>query len=463
MLGRRDSVRLPGIAFVCAIAGCTEPPKALDAPPAQPASAVPAASEVIPENVATKAPVVPAIEPAEIGFAAAPTVSKKARAANRKALELHRAGDYAGARKGFEAALALSPDHDMARFNLACALARLGEIEASRAELETLLRRDLLRFQGRWKTDADLEAVRTTKHAPELDALIEGLRTAYDAAHDQGIAAYLYDVEPSPAQTTFGGEFLGKGSSSLISGIWLHDARRFVPLGRGGTVAMLDLPNRRLLRAQTSIEELHCNYAVYATAELVSTHPDPSVQPKGEAPDTTEEEPSEDEPDYGPPLSVGLSFDEDYDGPWMNVTSEGGKLHTRAPEGYTLRRRRLTVPGRETPIKLDGDYQDIFVTGGPEAPVFLLGRRFDTDYDEELITIFDATVARVDVGTATIERIAHGEGDAWVVVGPDASVYVEIEGSARRWPTATSSKPEATMPGLHLMMPVDPPECMCCG
>ena len=428
-------MRLGGLALVCILGACTEPTKALDAPPAEPGRAGPPAVEVIPEKVVPPKPDLPAVRPSEIGFSSVPKIGAKARTANRKALKLHRAGDYPGSREGFEEAIALSPDHDLARFNLACTLARLGELDASRSQLETLLHRDLLRFQTRWKTDADLEALRTSKHAPEIDALIDRLRTAYDDAHDQGIAAYLYDHAPSPAEIDYGGKRVGDGASTLVAGIWLHDARRFVPLARGGTVALLDLPNRRMRRTEVLLTELHCEYEVDETTEMISTDPDPEAK-----------------------REVGSGGD----ATWMHVTSEGGKFHRPPPAGYTLERNRLTVPGRTDPIELDGEYEHVFATRDAEAPVFLLRRRYDYDGGSLEIT-FDATVARLDPTTGKTERIARAQGDAWVVVGPDDSVYVDIGGSARRWPTATATEPEDTMSGLHLMMPVGPPECMCCG
>ena len=104
--------------------------------------------------------------------------TKLARKENREALALHRAGKYAEAQAGFARAVEASPGHDLARFNLACAYARLGKLDEAATELTTLLERDLLRFQSRWRgddADPDLDALR------ELEARGDPRRTHRDA------------------------------------------------------------------------------------------------------------------------------------------------------------------------------------------------------------------------------------------------------------------------------------------
>lgn len=284
-------------------------------------------------------PVAAAVALSEIGYASVPQISGKARAKNRAALKLHRAEDYVGSRVGFEEALELSPDHDMARFSLACALARLGKLESARTELQTVLHRDLLRFQGRWrgdKADPDLEMLRTSAHAAELDDLVGRLRDAYVTAHERGVAAYLYPRDPIPAETDFAGNPVTQGSSSLIAGAWLHEARRFVPLARGGTVALVDLARRRVLRADVSREEKHCHWDVFASETLTSTDPDPTAEPPGRAYDGASE-PQENE--YAPPDSPSL-YIVDEPAPlvptWIDVRAYGGVFRAPVPEGYAI-------------------------------------------------------------------------------------------------------------------------------
>ncbi len=471
-LVRTPFMRLACPATVlCLLGGCTEPTASMEPPTVAPPPTASAPVQVIPGRAAAAEPSVPVIPLAEIGMPAVPSIATAARARNRAALKLHRAEDFAAARDGFVEALALSPDHDMARYNLACAQARLGDLAAARAELETVLHRDLLRFQGRWRgarPDTDLDALRQSANAPAIDALVEALRVAYDHAHDVGVAAYSYSRPPSPEQTDFAGTPVDKGSSSLVSGIWLHADRRFVPLARGGTVALLDLPRRRALRAKVRLDEAHCDYDISASIELVSTHPDPTVKPKGSVRKAKNGDRGFDAPGNPSFGFVGGDGVLTHDGPltfegtWVDVLAEGGKFHAAPPPGYSLQHKTLTVPGRQDPIALDRAYEHVFATGAPAAPVFLLHRRFDIDYDT-FDPIFDATVVRLDVSSGKTERIAHGNGDAWVVIGTDGSVYIELEGQTQRWADADAGAPEPTMPGLHLAMPIDAPGCMCCG
>jgi len=151
-------------------------------------------------------------------------------------------------------------------------------------------------------------------------------------------------------------------------------------------------------------------------------------------------------------------------GTWIDVLEEGGRFDAAAPEGYELAGLSLRVPGRADPIVLDRDYGHVFATKAPDAPVFVMQRRFDVnDSGGRSEPIHDATVARVDLAAGATERVAHGDGEGWVVVGPDDAVYIETGGMTQRWATVDAVTPEPTIPGLHLAMPVDSPNCMCCG
>lgn len=453
------------VAFLVLLQACAGHEGASDGAPRMKAPAdKPPSVNTIPEEDPPELPPAVEVSLSAIGVSRAPNISGKARAKNRAALKLHRAGDYAASRVGFEETLELSSDHDMARFNLACALSRLGELEAARGQLQTTLYRDLLRFQGRWRgpdADPDLEPLRTSEHAVEVDALVGALRDAYDTAHDRGVAGYLYDRPPTPAETDYAGTAVSKGSSTLIAGAWLHEAGRFVPLARGGTVALLDLPNRRLLRADVSRDERHCHWDVFASEELASTAPEPGVKPPGDAYDRAVEETVE---DWEPAPSPGLSF-EGEPAPavatWIDVRPYGGVFRAPVPDGYLLSRKRLTVPGRDEPFKLDRTYEAVFATADPDAPLILLSRRAEVDSDGE--QEFSSVVSRLDLSSGVVERIARGPGNAWVTLGPDDAVYVEVRGEVRRWPTADADTAEATMVGLHITMPFGGPSCMCCG
>lgn len=236
--------------------GCstTQPSAPTDLRPAEPSETQ---AVQVPPSASTKSEPAPETSLAEIGWDSLSRPTELARKENREALALHRAGKYAEAQVGFARAVEISPGHDLARFNLACAYARLGKLDEAAAELNALLERDLLRFQPRWrgeKADPDLDALRDSKHAAILDNRIKTLRVAYDEAHDIGIPAYAYRYRPlhtkkrsKEAGGTDGETLMAGGMDWLVAGTYLPQAKRFVPLTRGGTLSWLDLRNRRVV------------------------------------------------------------------------------------------------------------------------------------------------------------------------------------------------------------------------
>lgn len=441
--------------------------------------------------------------PAEIGldtlgFAARPNVFRAARTANRKALTHHRKGDYEASRKGFEAALAVSPGHDMARFNLACALSRLGEVEKARDHMRVLLYRDLIRFQGRWQgpdADADLQQLRESSFATELDELIGNLRVAYNRALDEGIPAYLYDSKPYEFRTNDQDDnYVVGGTSHLIAGVWLQAAGRFVPLAHGHNAALIDLKRRKVALVSAGLEVGHCvTVSAAPTIEWVSVDPDPEQQTSATAQlkssmfDDWGDIPVRG--DYsvgrvGDALGIEMTWADDtfyftldapeglkrrsarvvFDDVWLELVPEGARFHVLPPEGYRISRRSLTVPGRDESISLDRSYDHVFATSDAAAPVFVLGRIYEAGTEEDHWTgRSEAIISRVDVVSGKSETLVRGKGPGWVVVGTDGAVYIEVGEQTQRWATADAAAPEPTMDGLHISMTLELPFCGCCG
>jgi hypothetical protein len=121
---------------------------------------------------------------------------QEAQEANAAALRLHTAGDYQGSRSGFEAALAIDERYDLARFNLACARSRLGDLEGAVRELRTLFEIDLPRFGPRYLADPDLEPVRSSPLAASVTAHLERVRAAVETAIRDGLPVVLA-IRPS--------------------------------------------------------------------------------------------------------------------------------------------------------------------------------------------------------------------------------------------------------------------------
>jgi len=103
---------------------------------------------------------------AVVGFAAALASAPRpahadtpAERENLQGLRAHRRGDFATARARFEKAVSLDPTLSIARFNAACAAARLGDLAAARAHLDEYLRAAPTDV-SRVLTDGDLETLR---------------------------------------------------------------------------------------------------------------------------------------------------------------------------------------------------------------------------------------------------------------------------------------------------------------
>ena len=467
----------------------------VEEPPVEPPASV------IPDE--SRAPV--PIPLSEIGMPKAPQVSAAAREENTRAFAAHRRGDLAASHDGFARAVDMSPDHDLARYNLACALSRVGDLDEARQELSIVLHRDLRRFQGRWRgerADPDLDALRGSDHAADIDALVARLRAAYERAHDVGIPAYFYQHRPRWHGTLGESEREHGGTTDLIAGIYLHDVRRFVPLTRGGDVALLDLPGRRALHVETSIWEGESHTIQHGDPELrfVSTSFDASrafetkltVEPGLLGIDAKK--------DLiglglivdlrlgwsGDGLGIDLHYRRDDQGneehiSWrlepdgtreridsfleppagLELLREGARFFSAPPAGIRRVGRTLEIDGRDAPLELDRMYQ---VFADPDRRfVIVLDQRHEVVDGASVALRNDTTVSRIDVQTGKLEPLAEGKGAGWVVLGPDGALYVETGGITRRWATLDAAQGEPTMEGLHLTMPLDDPFCEGCG
>jgi hypothetical protein len=150
------------------------------------------------------------------------------RAALQRALAVHRSGDYAASEAAFRAFAEAHPAYLMARFNHACALARLGRTGEARALYESLLVLDLPTFGPRLDTDEDLAALREGEHGRALSAWRARAMDAYSRALRDGAAVVhevveLRDEAVDPSQ--------GADRVTVHAGVWLAAERRFVPMG----------------------------------------------------------------------------------------------------------------------------------------------------------------------------------------------------------------------------------------
>lgn len=482
---------------VAGLLACT--PSVPAGPLSQQAAADPAPEIVEAEAQPAKAsaPAEFSYTPGQIGWGAIPYPSRAARKHNRKALAAHRKGDYLASKAGFERALATSSTHDMARFNLACAHSRLGELEDAKRELVTLLERDLLRFQGRWRgeeADADLEALRGSEYAEEIDEAVAALRITYDEVQDEGIPAYVYGrvelvvpkteaaggADPDDAPTT-------GGTSALVAGVYLPAVRRFVPLTRGESLALLDLPTRRVVHVRNSYTDGWYEPTIDdPTLLLRSTSPDPGKQFETKLKMTSKKlrvntHGLESNLGFVHGLVLAWAPERLVFELWHVDPSEGSRKRTGfiehdgthgfealELEGYP--RLEMLMEGavqhaptapRPKRTKRPRKAQYESVIPGPEGNFAVVVRqRHETDAD---YSHNDATVDRVDLSTGDATRLSRGSGAGWALFDADGALYVETGGATRRWAAVDADASERVLSGVHIAMPRDDQICNLCG
>ena len=118
--------------------------------------------------------------------------------------------------------LRATPDYHNVRFNLACTLARAGNLAEAAKEIETLWERDLPNYGPRFDTDEDLAALREGEHGASLAAAREAITQAYEAHMESGA--------PVVFQTKFV-QADGEYRRYAQAGVWVDAESRFVPMG----------------------------------------------------------------------------------------------------------------------------------------------------------------------------------------------------------------------------------------
>jgi tetratricopeptide (TPR) repeat protein len=219
-----------GLASLLVLAGCTCGGSAPETTAIEEATAAP---ETAPrEGPAPETPIA-------IGWDHLPgDPARAARAANAEALRLHGealgAGEadarriYEGSLAAFERVVEADPDYLSARFNVACALSRLGRASEAVEILRALLTIDYPGFAPRIDADPDLGPLAAT---PAWSALAEH-RRALEARWDEALAAGVPVVHVTPREEipAANEELDVRVRRTMQAGVWLARERRFVPM-----------------------------------------------------------------------------------------------------------------------------------------------------------------------------------------------------------------------------------------
>jgi hypothetical protein len=179
-----------------------------------------------------------------LGYGSAPPRRPlDARRLNGLGLRAHRAGQFAKAAELFEKAVERARGHPMARYNLACAKARLRDVPAAAELMLPLLLLDLPRFAPRFRDDSDLRALRESTPGKGLLKELERLEPLWVNALQSGVPAIMaieHQRTSSECRDPDTGDLLchpdyADRRLSHLAGSYLIDESRFVPNGlRGG-------------------------------------------------------------------------------------------------------------------------------------------------------------------------------------------------------------------------------------
>jgi hypothetical protein len=162
-------------------------------------------------------------ETCDIGYPSPFTPTNTHLRASRAGLAMHRRGEFAEAASAFAAVAADAPGYGSARFNLACAQTRAGQLEDAKTTLTQLFCEDLPTNLPRALSDEDLEPLRA-----DIEALGSALVRRYREASAGGVSL-----------VAFGRTGLGDGDPAegypetelLWSQPGLWQSGRFVPAG----------------------------------------------------------------------------------------------------------------------------------------------------------------------------------------------------------------------------------------
>jgi|GEM_PF-2366453 len=393
--------------------------------------------------------------------------------ANTEGLRSHERGDWAASSASFAEAVRDFPDYDLARYNLACAYARLGRLDQSLEALTQVLERDFPRFLRRALEDGDLQRLRRSGLGEELEWRIERIEEAWRRGLRAGVAAVawrkLTRSHIAKAQDNQG--------QLLRPGVWIDETQRFL--------TMMELYEGV---HTTFVDPVH-RQAVVLTAERTEDVPplfdDPRlyVVPLDHIGDT----PYETRLEWDDLRTIelhatrsGVRFrlnryktawqvldaagvTRDQQGspsrPVMFVTPDGSVLTDPMPEGWSVKNRTVTMPdGRTVRIQSIHSISNLrsvqLSADGRQAVVVGVRAKCGKDGSD-----LRHAVDWIDVEGRRANALAHGDGAAAAMFGPDGALYVQSDRETRRYEDPRSDRHITLPDGVLLAPPMRWPTC----
>lgn len=411
----------------------------------------------------------------EIGWEVVPPEPvDRAFRANTLGWQKHVKGDWQGSRPHFSEAVSIVTEYDLARYNLACAHSRLGELEESLEQLTHVLVRDLPRFKRAALKDQDLGNLRRSPLGKELERRLELLEEVWAQAMQVGTPSIAWRER----STTMISEAQGKQGQLVRPGVWIHKTKRFVPameIIEDAFAGLVDVERQQAIivvaKPTVDLPPLFEGVQVLVTplspsgeaprkADLVMDNlatievhaVDNGVRVRG---NTTKSH-------WRELRASGLVRSEAQylpDRPVLRMTPDGSLLIAYHPEGWSHKGRSVFTPSGQEIVMQQGHHaatQHSLVFNADKSHAVMVAVRMRCTDEGPVLRHW---VDRLDINAGTAEGLANTEGPAAAVYGRDGALYLQIGTETIRYATPTATRYETLPEGVMLVPPMQKPTC----
>lgn len=391
-------------------------------------------------------------ELASVGFGALPVDATPAeRQALRRALKAHSSGRYEESRGAFEEISQQNPDLLIAQFNLACAMAKLNELDGAESILERLLSRDLPDYRRRLRQDEDLAALREGSRWARLEAKIAQIEQTWREGVKRGLPVVFEGERPRAAA-------------------WLPEQRRLIPVGprESNVVATLtDLELEKVLIITKRRGRDEYDYVLQLSVHPLFGESDGFQAEIADSPLQVAFEPTKEGARYRS-TKEGMSYLRNM--PWQALRSTGSeRASNQLPttrhflRGETsiisLHPPRFAAKANATNLVIDGVIfhgNTLKVSGRSERVQLSRGHgvcvyhSFIKSSDGRTAFAFSNrlplkgrgcrhVIDRIDLESWEVSPVSSGPGVGFVRFGDDGNVYVQIGSVTKRLETPSAS------------------------
>lgn len=411
----------------------------------------------------------------EIGWEVVPPEPPdRAFRANTLGWQRHLKGDWAGSRPHFQEAISIVSEYDLARYNLACALSRLDQLDESLEQLTYVLVRDLPRFKRSVLEDQDLGNLRRSHLNKELERRIDLLEDVWAQAMQVGTPAIAWRER----STTMISEVQGKQGQLVRPGVWVHKTKRFVPameIIEGAFSGLVDVEKQQaMIVVATPTVDLP---PLFEGVQLLVT----PLSPAGEAPRKADlvidnlatieihavdngvrVRANSTKSHWRELRASGLVRSENQttpDRPVLRMNPDGSLLVAYHPEGWSHKGRSVFMPGGQEIVMQQGHSvatQHSLVFNQDKSHAVMVAMRMRCSDEGPVLRHW---IDRLDLGVGTAEALANTEGPAAAVYGRDGALYLQIGTETIRYATPTATRYETLPEGVMLAPPMQKPTC----